>query len=78
MENIIYNELIYPGYNVDIGVIESFYKDENKVTKRKQFEIEFVCNKGNDKWYIQVAYALPNSEKRFQEIKDFNLIKRFV
>lgn len=75
MENIIYNELIYRGYNVDVGVVESFYKDENKVTKRKQFEIDFVCNKGNDKCYIQLAYALPDNEKRIQEIRGFNLIK---
>lgn len=75
MENIIYNELIYRGYNVDVGVIEMFYKDENKKTNRKHLEIDFVCNKGNDKCYIQVAYSLPNSEKRIQEIRGFKLIK---
>lgn len=75
MENIIYNELIYRGYNVDVGVIESFYKDENKTTKRSQYEIDFVCNKANNKCYIQVAYALPDKEKRRQEVRGFNLIK---
>ena len=75
MENIIYNELIYRDYNVDVGVVETFYKDENKKTKRSHYEIDFVCNKGNDKCYIQVAYAIPDKEKRIQEIRGFNLIK---
>lgn len=63
MENIIYNELIIRGYSVDIGIVEVNYKDENNKSYRKQYEIDFVCYKGNSKYYIQSAYAITDKEK---------------
>lgn len=63
MENIIYNELIVRGYNVDVGVVE--IRDENK--NRKQLEVDFVCNLGNKKYYIQSALNLDTREKTLQE-----------
>ena len=63
MENIIYNELIIRGYNVDVGVVE--VRDDNK--SRKQLEIDFVCNLGNKRYYIQYALNLDTREKTLQE-----------
>ncbi|MDD4194721.1 MAG: ATP-binding protein [Acholeplasmataceae bacterium] len=71
MENIIYNELIQRGYNVDIGVVEVSEKNENGNYVRKSLEIDFVANMTNDKIYIQSAYHLPNSDKVRQEIRPF-------
>ncbi|MDD5293482.1 MAG: ATP-binding protein [Candidatus Izemoplasmatales bacterium] len=71
MENIIYNELIHRGYNVDIGVVEVSEKNENGNYVRKSLEIDFVANITNDKIYIQSAYHLPNDEKVRQEIRPF-------
>lgn len=65
MENIIYNELIIRGYNVDVGVVE--VRDENK--NRKQLEIDFVCNLGNKRYYIQSTLNLDTREKTIQEEK---------
>lgn len=62
MENIIYNELLVRGYNVDVGVVE--IREENI---RKQLEVDFICNLGNKRYYIQSALALPNREKTIQE-----------
>jgi len=67
MENIIYNELIVRGYNVDVGVVE--IRDENK--SRKQLEIDFVCNLGNKRYYIQSALNLDTREKTIQEERPF-------
>ncbi|WP_413854426.1 ATP-binding protein [Candidatus Ruminimicrobium bovinum] len=66
MENIIYNELLIRGFNVDIGVVEYNTKKDNKNIK-KQLEIDFVCIKGNNKYYIQSAFAIPDEEKMKQE-----------
>ncbi len=63
MENIIYNELIVRGYNVDVGVVE--IRDENK--NRKQLEVDFVCNLGSKRYYIQSALNLDTREKTLQE-----------
>ena len=63
MENIIYNELIVRGYNVDVGVVE--VRDENK--NRKQLEVDFVCNLGNKRYYVQSALNLDTREKTIQE-----------
>ena len=63
MENIIYNELIVRGYNVDVGVVE--VRDENK--NRKQLEVDFVCNLGNKRYYVQSALNLETREKTIQE-----------
>ena len=74
MENIIYNELIVRGYSVDVGIVEVNYKDEKKTSQRKQVEVDFVCNKGNAKYYIQSAYALENQDKINQETRGLNKI----
>ena len=66
MENIIFNELKIRGFNVDIGVvIVNSSKDGSSV--RKQDEIDFVCNKGSKRYYIQSAYAIPDQAKMEQE-----------
>lgn len=71
MENIIYNELIARGYSVDVGVVVVNYKDENNKSQRKQLEVDFVCNKGTSRYYIQSAYSLENEEKREKESAGF-------
>ena len=67
MENIIYNELLIRGYNVDVGVVEHVYLEKNGKRVKKQLEIDFVCNQGNKRYYIQSAFAIPNEEKMKQE-----------
>lgn len=74
MENIIYNELINRGYSVDIGVIEYTFFDQNNKKQKTQLEIDFICNKGNLRYYIQSAYAIYDSNKQEQETRGFNLI----
>lgn len=69
MENIIYNELIIRGYNVDVGVVE--IREENV---RKQLEVDFVCNQGSKRYYVQVALNLDTREKTLQETKSLNSI----
>ena len=69
MENIIYNELIVRGYNVDVGVVEHFENDSTGKTIRKQLEVDFVCNQASKRYYIQSAFAIPNKEKMEQEQK---------
>ena len=75
MENLIYNELINRGYVVDVGVISRYEKNKENITIRKEFEIDFVYNKGNKRYYIQSAYALPTEEKINQEQKSLTYIK---
>lgn len=62
MENIIFNELLYRGYNVDVGVVEIREGDD-----KKQVEVDFVCNQYNKRYYIQSALSLPTREKTIQE-----------
>jgi len=69
MENIIYNELLIRGYNVDVGVIEHFENNKEGKTIRKQLEVDFVCNQGSKRYYIQSAFAIPDKEKMEQEQK---------
>ena len=66
MENIIYNELRLRGYSVDVGVVESIAK-ENGISTRKKYEVDFVVNIGNRRYYIQSAYNIPDAEKMAQE-----------
>jgi len=77
MENIIYNELIYRGFSVDIGIIEISEKNSNGSFVRKSIEIDFIVNKGNSKVYIQSSYHLPTDEKLKQEIRPFLNTKDF-
>ena len=67
MENIIFNELKIRGFNVDVGVITQYESNEKGNGLRKQLEIDFVCNKGSKRYYIQSAYALPDQTKIEQE-----------
>lgn len=67
MENIIFNELKIRGFNVDVGVITQYEANEKGNGLRKQLEIDFVCNKGSKRYYIQSAYALPDQAKIEQE-----------
>ena len=82
MENIIYNELLVRGFNVDVGVVEYTTKDKNNKKMRKQLEVDFVCNKGSNRYYIQSAYAIPTKEKMEQEeqslIKIDDFFKRII
>ena len=67
MENIIYNELIARNSNVDVGIITATGKDNDGKSVRKQLEVDFVCNKGSKRYYIQSAFSIPDREKMEQE-----------
>ena len=67
MENIIYNELRYRGYSVDVGVVEKREMRENGKQIRKALEIDFVANLGSQRYYIQSALSMPTPEKQIQE-----------
>lgn len=69
MENVIYNELRSRGYSVDVGMV-----DARTATERKQLEVDFVANKGDKRYYIQSAFALPDEEKRQQELASLKRI----
>ena len=69
MENIIYNELCGRDFNVDVGVIEHFYKNEQQKSQRAHLEIDFVANKGNQRFYIQSALNIDSEHKRDQETR---------
>ena len=71
MENIIYNELRYRGYNVDVGIID-IRENVNGSYERRQLEIDFVANQGNKRYYIQSAFDIPNEDKMKQETKSFD------
>ncbi len=71
MENIIYNELRMRGYSVDVGNLKIIEKGKNGEAVKKQLEVDFICNKGSKKYYIQSAYALETEEKLMQEIRPF-------
>lgn len=72
MENIIFNELLHRGYAVDVGVIEQRVMKEGK-SEYRQYEVDFIATNGNDKYYLQSAYALSDDDKREQEL---NSLKR--
>lgn len=69
MENIIYNELLRRGFNVDVGVVEVNKTDEFGVRTKPQYEVDFICNEGNRRIYIQSSYEMNNSLKEEQEKK---------
>lgn len=74
MENVIFNELCMRGYNVDVGVVPVAEKDKDGKVIKKQLEIDFVCNMGSKRYYIQSAYSLPDAKKREQEVRPFRKI----
>ena len=77
MENIIFNELKMRGFNVDVGVIMQYETNEKGTNIRKQLEIDFVCNQGSKRYYIQSAYAIPDPAKMEQEQRSLMLTGDF-
>ena len=71
MENIIYNELRYRGFSVDVGVVEIREKQPDGKIKRKQLEVDFVANSGNRRYYIQSAFSMNSPDKEAQEKSPF-------
>ena len=77
MENIIFNELKIRGFNVDVGVIIQYDTNEKGNSIRRQLEIDFVCNQGSKRYYIQSAYAIPDQAKMEQEQRSLMLTGDF-
>lgn len=78
MENIIYNELLRRGFNVDVGVVEVNKTNEKGSRSKPQYEVDFVCNQGNKRIYIQSAYEMKDIEKEMQERKSLiNIMDSF-
>ena len=67
MENVMYNELCLRGYSVDVGVVEILERQDDGKYVRKQIEVDFVCNKADERVYVQSAFSIPTTEKRLQE-----------
>ena len=74
MENIVYNELLVRGYNVDVGIVEVYAKNSEGKTTRKQLEVDFVVNQGSQRYYIQAAYDMASEEKQMQEFNSLRNI----
>ncbi len=74
MENLIYNELRMRGMEVDVGVIVQNSKNERGDSQRKQLEVDFVCNQGSNRYYIQSAMRLPTEDKVQQEVRSLRMI----
>lgn len=74
MENIVYNELLLRGYNIDVGVVDVYDKDKAGKRIRKQLEVDFVVNQGSQRYYIQVAYDMASEEKQSQEFNSLRNI----
>lgn len=74
MENIIYNELVARGYEVDVGIVRKESKDNEGKRELKNLEIDFVCNKGSERFYVQSAYSIPTVEKMNQETSSLNSV----
>lgn len=69
MENIVYNELVMRGYNVDVGVVELYEQNDKGKSVIKKTEVDFVCNQADKRYYVQVAYTIDSQEKISQEQK---------
>lgn len=67
LENLIYNELLIRGFNVDVGVVRVHRLDSDNRKVRIQLEVDFVCNLGSRRYYIQSAYRMPDEDKLNQE-----------
>ena len=74
MENIVYNELLIRGYNVDVGIVDVFAKNGEGKRVHKQLEVDFVVNQGSQRYYIQVAYDMASAEKQTQELNSLRNI----
>ena len=73
MENIIYNELRVREFDIDVGIVGVITRLEEGKSKREQYEVDFVANRGSRRYYIQSAFAIPDEAKREQETR--SLIK---
>lgn len=74
MENVIYNELLLRGFDVDVGTLEYNYKDKDGKSKKTQLEVDFVANRADKRYYIQSALHVATTEKRLQETQSLNRI----
>ena len=74
MENIVYNELLVRGYNVDVGIVEVSATNNEGKRVHKQLEVDFVVNQGSQRYYIQVAYDMTSEEKQAQEFNSLRNI----
>ena len=74
MENVIYNELRRRGWEVDVGVVDVWTRDRNGAKSKRQLEIDFVCNKGSSRYYVQSAFMIPDCEKMSQEQRPFSAV----
>lgn len=74
MENIIYDELITRGYNVDVGMVEIKNQDKDGKWIRVQLEVDFIANFGSKKYYVQSALSIPDREKEIQESRSLKNI----
>ena len=74
MENVLYNDLVRRGFDVDVGVVETSTKDANDKKVRKQLEVDFVVNRGYDRFYIQSALSIADPEKKAQETESLRRI----
>lgn len=73
MENIIYNQLLRMGYSVDVGNVIHYIKNAEGKTQRQALEIDFVCNRGSERLYVQSAYSMPDADKLWQEQRSLTL-----
>lgn len=74
MENIVYNELLMRGYNVDVGMVDVYTRSKEGKRTHKQLEVDFVANQGSQRYYIQVAYDMATEEKQAQEFNSLRNI----
>lgn len=74
MENIVYNELLIRGYNVDTGIVDMYGKNKEGKRIRRQLEVDFVVNQGSQRYYIQAVYDLASKEKQSQEFRSLRNI----
>ena len=74
LENIVYNELLVRGYNVDVGIVDVFAKNSEGKRVHKQLEVDFVVNQGSQRYYIQVAYDMTSEAKQVQELNSLRSI----
>ncbi len=74
IENIVYNELLIRGYNVDTGLINVYGKNQRGKRVHKQLEVDFVVNQGSQRYYVQVAYDMTSPEKQAQEFRSLRNI----
>ena len=77
MENIIYLELLKRGFSVDVGIVEAAKRNDDGKVVRNYYEVDFIANRGNNKFYIQSAFAMDTEEKQEQEKKSLTNIKDF-